>query len=604
VLLILAVGAGVVAFMLLGRKPPRLDRVAVLVAVETLDGKRGAWWDGGDRASARFAETLVKPLEKEGLSVVATADAEATKALSGATSDEALREAARALEAGIIVTGTLKVVRSRPLAGSEMTEYTIEARLAASESAPDGATVPVSEAPIELNVPAASEDRALLQAAEDLPALAQTGIASALVQLPAVARLQGEAATLASDELALASKYEPLVRAARFRKEELDRRAEEERAAAEADTKGERGALKKSLLGAYFAEEYLVGPAADGRLVVLAEPHHVDVLATAGAYELRRGDERLLLVDPATGARTVLAEMYNVFSFPDVSADGRSVAAVVDHRQWSKSLELIAVPDGASKQLLAHASEYYSGPSVAPDGSRVIFWHRECRRCPSSLDVILADGSGQRTLIPADEDGSRSVPRWSKDGRTLYLSIRPQGDPASIWAISVDSGERKAVLGVDAPQPEPDVVAEPSEGVELANEPSGYEDPMVAPDGSFLVALERTDEGTHLGRLDLATGTWRRLASLPAQNVEIAPDGSRIAFETWRTNELEQQGYRGDTEVALVPADGGEVRLLTSNDQDDTLAAWSPDGKRVYFHQQSKDPTGKRYTNRIWWVEP
>lgn len=577
-----------------GRAVAPLDRVAVLVHSVGADGTRASFWGDKDRVSERVATAMVKPLEKLGLTVVPPGDEALLKALAGASDPTALRVAANRAGAGMVITGVIRSARVMPLTGSELSEHTVEVELDVA-----GAEASVALDPLVFNLAAASDDRARLEVAEDLPDFAPA-LSTAITALPAVARLKTEVAGLSNEDLALASKLEPVFRAAAHLRSERERRQEEEGTAREQDAKDERGP-ERHLIGEFFAEEYLVAVRPDGGLVLLAEPHYVDIRQSKGAYELRRGNERLVLAGPGGGERTLLAEVYNVFSFPSVSADGRWAAAVVDHRGWSKGINLFEIPSGARTELLSHKSEYFSSPQVSPDGSRVVFWYRTCRRCPSSLDMVRADGTDRRTLLEAAEGESRSGVTWAPDGKRVYLARRPSGDVGTIWAVDLATGEATAVLsaGTTGRGETPEGEVTDWEAGE-----SSFDAPETSPDGAFVVAVERSGSDAWLGRLDLASGKWRRVATIRAQDLRVSPDSKRIAFETWRTEDLGTRGYSRDTEIAVVSAEGGDVRLLTDNDEDDELAGWSADGARVYFHQSSKDPTGKRYTNRIWWVAP
>lgn len=618
VLLLLAAGAAGAWWWFQGRVSTSLDRIAVLVHSQALSGQRGSWWSGNDRVSARVASALAKPLERYGLQVIASSSPELVRALDGVGDDAAaLRRAAQSAGAGLVLMGTVRTVRGTPLTKSELSEYTVEVELEVSESA-DGAAAVRVVAPLVFNLPAASDDRAQLEVAEDLPDLVQPALAAALMQLPGVVRLKADAATLSKDDLAIASKVEPMFRASAHLQSERDRRQGEADLASKRDATDERGA-ERHLISDFLAEEYLVAVRPDGGLVLLTEPHHIDVRQAKGAYELRRGDERLVLADADGGGRALLAEVYNIFSFPSVSADGRWAAAVVDHRGWSKAVNLFEIPSGKRTELIAHEGDYYSAPQVSPDGSLVVFWHRSCRRCPSSLDVIRADGTDLRTLLEATEDESRSAIAWAPDGKRIYFSRRPSEELGSLWAVDPLTGDGTPLLGLAAPSMPPapsgvdgdsalkdldidGVDVEDAEGDWGAVDERSFDGPVPSPDGTFLVAVERDGPDVHLGRLDLATGAWRRLADVRAQGPLVSPDGKWIAFETWRTEDLDSRSYNRDTEIALIPAQGGELRLLTINDEDDTLSGWSPDSSRIYFTQGSKDPSGTRYTNRVWWV--
>ncbi|MFP2909428.1 TolB family protein [Pyxidicoccus sp. 3LFB2] len=90
----------------------------------------------------------------------------------------------------------------------------------------------------------------------------------------------------------------------------------------------------------------------------------------------------------------------------------------------------------------------------------------------------------------------------------------------------------------------------------------------------LLTACGGDDDGEDSGKLSRTT-----LEAADGQYwgaPRFSPDGSRIAF----TRTLDD----GDTyEVAVMKADGTDVRMLANNGTYLTGTAWSPDGSRVYY---------------------
>jgi tricorn protease len=63
----------------------------------------------------------------------------------------------------------------------------------------------------------------------------------------------------------------------------------------------------------------------------------------------------------------------------------------------------------------------------------------------------------------------------------------------------------------------------------------------------------------------------------------FSPDGTLIAF----TGE-----YDGNTDVYLLPADGGVPKRLTYHPAQDQVIGWTPDGKRIVFRSNRQDTSG------------
>jgi len=76
--------------------------------------------------------------------------------------------------------------------------------------------------------------------------------------------------------------------------------------------------------------------------------------------------------------------------------------------------------------------------------------------------------------------------------------------------------------------------------------------------------------------VDRAGGAARRLTSFQGetQNPKLSPDGALVAFSA---------EYGGNTDVYVVPVDGGTPKRLTWNSAPDLVQGWTPDGKAVLF---------------------
>ncbi|MGH9814359.1 MAG: protease, partial [Candidatus Acidiferrales bacterium] len=79
----------------------------------------------------------------------------------------------------------------------------------------------------------------------------------------------------------------------------------------------------------------------------------------------------------------------------------------------------------------------------------------------------------------------------------------------------------------------------------------------------------------------------RRLTAHPGDELfpKFSPDGQWIAF----TGE-----YDGNSDVFVIPAEGGEPRRLTFHPSSDLVLGWTPDSKKVLFRS-----TRASWTTRI-----
>ncbi|MBO4206238.1 PKD domain-containing protein [Micromonospora echinofusca] len=142
----------------------------------------------------------------------------------------------------------------------------------------------------------------------------------------------------------------------------------------------------------------------------------------------------LVVLDPATGERTVVQSMLQHQPDPDFSPDGRKLA-------WIHYRDLVvSEPDGTGEQTLAYAPAFSSWtcPDWSPDGKTVAtvgdgYW------------VTLFDvATGERTTIEDRPDGvmtwAYSCPHFSPDGKKLAL-YSAGGGTASLWVYDLAGKE-------------------------------------------------------------------------------------------------------------------------------------------------------------------
>jgi Tol biopolymer transport system component len=178
--------------------------------------------------------------------------------------------------------------------------------------------------------------------------------------------------------------------------------------------------------------DFVQGWSADGRFLSIH------------AFRGRSRDIFLLSVD-GSGVEQVLATPAEEAN-GDLSPDGAAIAFESDASGVSE-IYLTRRTGPASWSAPLQLSRGGGVDAVwSPDGKRIAYLAQNV------LKVMLADGSGVRSLVGADGPGG--VPefaQWSRDGRTIYYKARAAAQPAGIWAVAADGGEPRLLVTFDDP---------------------------------------------------------------------------------------------------------------------------------------------------------
>ncbi|MBV9120141.1 MAG: PD40 domain-containing protein, partial [Chloroflexi bacterium] len=117
---------------------------------------------------------------------------------------------------------------------------------------------------------------------------------------------------------------------------------------------------------------------------------------------------------------------------------------------------------GGQEEQLTHEtnSNFANNPAYSPDGSQIAYTHHIAPTGDewggAELHVMQADGSGDKTIVPAKAKGERAEsPAWTPDGKAIYFahdipiidqSNRYTGDTLSVDKIELASGARQTVV--------------------------------------------------------------------------------------------------------------------------------------------------------------
>ena len=283
-------------------------------------------------------------------------------------------------------------------------------------------------------------------------------------------------------------------------------------------------------------------------------------------------------------------------------------------------------------------------PSISPDGRQVAF-------AMEDRIFLIANAGDEPRALTASAAKSWS-PRWSSDGSSLYF-LSDRSDTAQLWRLPVDTfgeaeqlsefehgiasvnlspDEARVLLSLsasdlaesdDEQEPKPFVVTrrqfkrDAGGGyIQAADSPHLYVYDLEAealtqltsgeheerggawsPDGRtlvfvsnrddadasyttdlWLVSADNDDKGAALTRLTDNANTKGSAA--------FSPDGELIAYLT------QEDGVYGQQHVAVVPASGGEPRVLTAElDRWVSAYEFSDDGRWIYFTYETSGAT-------------
>jgi eukaryotic-like serine/threonine-protein kinase len=153
----------------------------------------------------------------------------------------------------------------------------------------------------------------------------------------------------------------------------------------------------------------------------------------------------------------------------------------------------------------------------------------------------------------------------SPDGRFMAFRSTRDGTPR-IWIKQLSTGEEVALT-------------------------SGADSwPHISPDSSTLLFNRATEDGFDLYRVPLVGGEPRRIAR-DVNAVGWSPDGGSIAFG--------RNSREGKSQLVLVPADGGEEKLLLEQEEIFRGVSWSPDGTLLLLSCGARTNTISAFTLRV-----
>jgi dipeptidyl aminopeptidase/acylaminoacyl peptidase len=236
---------------------------------------------------------------------------------------------------------------------------------------------------------------------------------------------------------------------------------------------------------------------------------------------------------------------------PRLHPDGGRVAYVVwwideEDRDYRSAIWLAPLDGSAPPRRLTSGQKRDSSPRWSPDGTRLAFTSsRGDEKAPAQIYVLPLEGGEPLELTSLKEDPGQLA--WSPDGSRIAFTTRVRDT-----AYEEEDDRKRAPRRFTRLQYKLDNVGWTGDRRQHL----------------FVVAADGSDEPVQLtsGDFEDSSPTW-------------SPDGTQLAFVSAREDDWDVKLV---SDLYVVPAEGGEEpRRLTTSDGGYDSVVWSPDGSQL-----------------------
>jgi len=234
-------------------------------------------------------------------------------------------------------------------------------------------------------------------------------------------------------------------------------------------------------------------------------------------------------------------------------------------------------------------------PRLSPDGSRVAsvrWWiDGDANEYRSQIRIGPADGSSPARRLSSAPAGRQAEPRWSADGRRLAFTCAAGRDPAQLYVAAARGGEPARLTDLAESVGE---IAWSPDGRQIAFSARVQLPALREEDERRRPPRRISRLGYKLDSVGWTSDRRRQLFTVPAdgsapptqitggdfEHSEPAwsPDGARIAFTSARDPDWDISTV---ADIFVVDAGGGEPRRVTAGDATCGSPVWSPDGTEI-----------------------
>ena len=268
------------------------------------------------------------------------------------------------------------------------------------------------------------------------------------------------------------------------------------------------------------------------------------------------------------------------WSAPQWARDGSRLFVAANEGNRNIIIDLaLATLEVTRIALPEHASPRRWDVTIRPDGGRFAYLEAG-GGSPELSRLWTVDASGHQPIPLTDGMTNVWSPSWSNDGRQIYYASN-RGGGMDLW--------QQAVAQDGTPTGDPRAV---TTGL-------GIRSAAFSPDGSKLAYSLRGIVSTvwRLPILRDRPATWSDATRVTSERamiefVDISPNGQQLAVSSDR---------RGNQDLWVLPATGGEMTPLTTDPTPDWNPRWSPDGSRDRVLLVSERESGHLGDARTRW---
>jgi dipeptidyl aminopeptidase/acylaminoacyl peptidase len=246
------------------------------------------------------------------------------------------------------------------------------------------------------------------------------------------------------------------------------------------------------------------------------------------------------------------------------------------------------------------------GAAISPDGKWVAYSVRETDFKQDSYisRLWIVDTTTSRAIQLTRGDKSAGSPRWSPDGAWLGFLSNRVGDKNQIFAIPPDGGEAiqltKSESGVAGFDWSPDGKTIAFVAADVVTQPMKDRKEHL---GDFEVVRKEYNH-SHIWTLDVAEAMKAPVAGkqrtkgkdFNVGGAAWSPDGTRIVFSATVNPDL----IRSDTaDIYVLNLSSDSVKKIVGQAGGDYNPKWSPDGKQIAFGSAMGRTDSAAYNSRL-----